>query len=90
MKCFHRHFCRLLARELQKLEVDVRKDCFIRSLTSSNVASATSYLLQETCLSSVDCDLPTNCYPHLQEGADSKTLLFVIVETVYSVNDVFV
>ena len=34
-------------------------------------------------------DLPTNCRAYLQRLTDSKTILFVTLWTVYSVNDVF-
>ena len=45
--------------------------------------------LQENSLSLIVSDLPTNCRASFQRLTDSRTLLFVILWTVYSVNDVF-
>jgi len=64
------------------------KKCSMRS-SSRNTAYITCYPLQENSLSLVVSYLPTNCLAYLQRLTDLKTLLFVIIWTVYSVNDVF-
>jgi len=60
-----------------------------RSWPSRNTAHVTCFSLQENSLSLIVSDLPTNCRAYLRRLTDSKTLLFVILWTVYSVSDVF-
>ena len=69
-------------RRLQQI-----KNCSIISSISRNTAHITCYPLQENSLSPIVSDLPTNRRAYMQRLTDSKTLLFVILYTVYSVND---